>query len=68
MEITAQILSARATLSALEHGGALARLMRRQARAFAADENIAERYSRDCPGLPRDVINVLHDPLAVAVA
>ena len=42
--------------------------MARQAEAFAEDERLAERYGRTCPGLPDDLVNFHHDPLACAVA
>ncbi|HEX8283062.1 MAG TPA: nucleoside hydrolase [Pyrinomonadaceae bacterium] len=46
----------------------LARLIARQAEAFASDERLAERYAPTCPALPPDFINFQHDPLACAVA
>jgi purine nucleosidase len=46
----------------------LARLVARQAEAFASDERLGERYVPTCAGLPADFINFQHDPLACAVA
>lgn len=46
----------------------LARLVARQAEAFASDEKLAERYAPACAALPADFINFHHDPLACAVA
>jgi purine nucleosidase len=57
-----------AHLPALRRAGALAQLLARQAEAFAADEQIASRYRATCPGLPPDIINFQHDPLACAIA
>jgi purine nucleosidase len=55
-------------LPALRRAGALGRLIAHQAEKFAVDEAIAEKYTGACPGLPRDIINFQHDPLAAAVA
>jgi hypothetical protein len=46
----------------------VARLIARQAEAFARDENYEARYGQPCKGLPEDIINFLHDPLACAIA
>jgi purine nucleosidase len=58
----------RAYLPRLVQGGPLARLIARQALAFAEDERIEAQYGRTCAGLPTDTINFQHDPLACAVA
>ena len=55
-------------LAALHRGGALARLVARQAEAFVAAERMAERVARAHPGLPDDLVNFQHDALACAVA
>lgn len=55
-------------LPALRRGGPLARLLARQAEAFAADEQMAKRFGRTHAGLPDDLINFQHDALACAVA
>jgi inosine-uridine nucleoside N-ribohydrolase len=68
IEVTAQTALRTADLPALRRGGALAVLVARQAEAFALDEDYAERYGRPCAGLPDDVVNFQHDPLACAVA
>lgn len=68
IEVTAQTALRRADLSALGAAGPLARLLARQAVAFAADEQYEQTYGRPCAGLPDDTINFLHDPLACAVA
>jgi purine nucleosidase len=46
----------------------LARLVARQAEAFAAGEWNKAEEGRTCAGLPEDIINFQHDPLACAVA
>lgn len=48
-------------------GGPLQRLLARQADAYAEDERYAERFA-EYEGLPGDLVNFQHDPLAVAVA
>lgn len=57
-----------ADLPALRAAGPLARLLARQAEAFAPDEGFAERFGRPSPGLPDDLVNFQHDALACAVA
>lgn len=44
-----------------------AALAGRQAEAFARDERFEKRYGRVHRGLPPDIINFQHDPLACAV-
>ncbi len=68
LEVTAQTALRRAFLPALEDAGPLGRLLARQARACAAEYQNEETYGRTCAGLPDDIINFLHDPLACAVA
>jgi purine nucleosidase len=68
LSVTVETWLRRADLPRLDEAGPLARLIARQARAFARDEGIEERYGRTCAGLPDDTINFLHDPLACAVA
>ena len=46
----------------------MGQLVARQAEAFARDEDMEARFGRTCDGLPQDVINFLHDPLACAIA
>ena len=52
----------------MRQAGPLARLIARQAEAFAGDEKIEARYGQTCRGLPDDTINFQHDPLACAIA
>ncbi len=58
----------RAYLPDLRAAGPLGELIARQAEAFAEDEQNERRFGETCPGLPRDIINFQHDPLACAVA
>ncbi|MDQ3699956.1 MAG: nucleoside hydrolase [Chloroflexota bacterium] len=68
IEVTAQTALTRAHLPALQGAGAIGRLIARQAAAFAQDEDYAAQYGRTYAGLPDDLINFQHDPLACAVA
>lgn len=54
--------------TALRRAGALGQLIARQAEVFTQDEQMERRFGETCPGLPRDMINFQHDPLACAVA
>lgn len=58
----------RAYLATLRKSGPLARLIVRQAEAFASDEDMEAQYGRMCEGLPEDTINFQHDALACAIA
>ena len=68
LSVTVETSLRRAVLPALRQSGPLARLIARQAEAFARDEGIEARYGQMCPGLPDDTINFQHDPLACAIA
>jgi inosine-uridine nucleoside N-ribohydrolase len=68
LSVTAETWLRRAYLPALRRSGPLARLIARQAEAFARDEAIEARYGQTCAGLPDDTINFQHDPLACAIA
>lgn len=68
LSVTIETYLRRAHLAALKRSGSLAQLIARQAEAFARDENIEARYGQTCPGLPEDMINFQHDPLACAIA
>ena len=68
LSVTVETWLRRAYLPALRRAGPLARLIARQAEAFAGDEAIEARYGRTCAGLPDDTINFQHDPLACAIA
>ena len=47
---------------------ALGQLIAQQAEAFAVDEQNEMKYGETCEGLPSDIINFQHDPLACAIA
>ena len=66
--VTVETALRRAHLDDLRMAGALGQLIVRQAEAFAEDEKNEERYGQTCPGLPQDIINFQHDPLACAIA
>jgi inosine-uridine nucleoside N-ribohydrolase len=68
LEVTVQTALRRAHLPALRDAGPLGRLLARQAEATAAEYRNEEIYGRTCTGLPDDIINFQHDPLACAVA
>ena len=68
LSVTVETSLRRAYLATLRRAGPLARVIARQAEAFARDENIEARYGQTCEGLPEDTINFQHDPLACAIA
>jgi purine nucleosidase len=68
LDVTVETSLLRAYLDVLSQAGPVARLIARQAEAFARDENVEARYGRTCPELPDDTINFQHDPLAAAIA
>jgi len=68
VEVTARTALRRAYLPALRASGPLGELLAHQAEDFARDEKYEETYGRTCEGLPDDIINYQHDPLACAVA
>lgn len=68
LPMTVETSLRRAYLEDLRRSGPLARLIARQAEAFAMDEDIEARYGRTCGGLPEDTINFQHDSLACAIA
>jgi inosine-uridine nucleoside N-ribohydrolase len=67
-EITLQTSLRRSYLDRLQRAGSVGALIARQAEAFARDERYEERIGQVYLGLPDDLINFLHDPLACAVA
>ena len=66
--VTAQTALRRAHLPALRAAGPLGALIARQAEATNRDERHEERYGARYPGVPDDILNFQHDPLACAVA
>lgn len=69
LAVTVETALRHSQLARLEQaGGALGQLIARQAKEFAIDEKLAEKFAATCPGLPPDIINFQHDGLACAVA
>ncbi|HLO18385.1 MAG TPA: nucleoside hydrolase [Anaerolineales bacterium] len=68
LSVTIETALRRAYLDDLQKSGALGQLITRQAEVFATDEQNETRYGETCEGLPRDLINFQHDPLACAIA
>jgi purine nucleosidase len=68
MTITMETALRAAYLPGLRRAGPLAALLARQAEAHDAEYQTAARYGATCSGLPDDILNFQHDPLAVAVA
>lgn len=68
LAMTVETYLRRAHLPALRQAGPLARLIARQAEAFAQEYGNEEWIAKTCPALPPDTINFLHDPLACAIA
>jgi purine nucleosidase len=66
--VSCQTALRRAYLPRLAQAGRLGQLIVRQADLCARLEHYEQLYGETCPGLPRDVINFLHDPLACAIA
>jgi purine nucleosidase len=66
--VTAETALRRAHLDDLRRSGAVGQLIASQAEAFAIDEENEKKYGETCEGLPKDIINFLHDPLACAIA
>jgi len=68
LAVTVETSLRRANLARLRQAGPVARLIARQAEAFATDENYEAQYGKTCQGLPEDIINFQHDALACAIA
>ena len=68
LTVTVETALRRAYLHDLRNTGSLGQLIARQAEAFALDEQNEKKYGESCVGLPNDIINFLHDPLACAIA
>jgi purine nucleosidase len=68
LAVTVETALRRAHLPDLRDAGAMGQLLARQAEAFAQDEDMETRFGQSCAGLPHDIINFLHDPLACAIA
>jgi inosine-uridine nucleoside N-ribohydrolase len=68
LSVTVETALRRAYLESLRKAGGLGQLIARQAEAFAVDEQNEIKYGVTCDGLPADIINFQHDPLACAIA
>jgi len=68
LTVTIETALRRAHLPALRQAGPLAQLIARQAEAFAIEYGNETLYGQTCAGLPDDIINFQHDPLACAIA
>lgn len=68
LSVTVETALMQRELPRLRAGDALARLIGRQAEAFAEDERLRERFGDETPTLADDFINFQHDGLAVAIA
>ena len=68
LSVTVETALRRAYLDDLRKSGALGQLLAQQAEAFAVDEQNEKKFGETCEGLPNDMINFLHDPLACAIA
>lgn len=67
LTVTVETALRRAYLDDLRESGTLGELMAQQAEAFAMDEQNEKKFGETCEGLPNDIINFLHDPLACAI-
>jgi inosine-uridine nucleoside N-ribohydrolase len=68
LSVTVETALRMAYLDDLRKSGALTHLIAQQAEAFAVDEQNEKKFGETCDGLPNDIINFLHDPLACAIA
>lgn len=68
LSVTVETAFRRSHLEDLWKAGKLEQLLARQAEAFAIDEENEKKFGETCEGLPNDIINFLHDPLACAIA
>jgi len=68
LSVTVETALRRSYIERLMQAGPLGRILARQAEAFARDEQMEAKYGRTCEGVPDDIINFLHDPLACAIA
>ena len=68
LSVTVETSLRRVYLDALRESGTVGQLLAQQAEAFAVDEQNEAKFGETCEGLPNDMINFLHDPLACAIA
>ncbi len=68
LTVTIQTALRRAYLARLAQAGRLGELIVRQAELCARTYHNEQAYGETCSGLPGDIINFQHDPLACAIA
>lgn len=68
LTVTVETALRRKYLDDLRRSGALGELIAQQAEAFAIDEQHEKDLGELYEGLPNDIINFLHDPLACVIA
>jgi len=68
LSVTVETALRRCWLPEMREAGRLGQLLATQAEAFAIEEAMESRFGQTCEGLPDDIINFLHDPLACAIA
>ena len=68
LSVTVETALRRHYLKDLRKAGSLGQLIAQQAEVFAVDEQNEMRFGETCEGLPRDIINFQHDPLACGIA
>ncbi|MEW5907932.1 MAG: nucleoside hydrolase [Patescibacteria group bacterium] len=68
LAVTIETALRKSYLSQLEKSGPVGKLIAKQAQIFARDYDNENKYGKTCSGLPKDIINFQHDPLACAVA
>ncbi len=68
LTVTVETALRRAYLDEVRKSGPLGQLLAQQAEAFALDEQNEKNIGEVYEGLPDDIINFLHDPLACAIA
>jgi purine nucleosidase len=68
LTVTVETALRREYLDGLRGSGKLGQLLAQQAEEFAIDEQMEKKFGDTCEGLPKDIINFLHDPLAGAIA
>ena len=68
LSVTVETALRRAYFDDFREAGGLGQLIAQQAEAFAIDEQNEKIFGETCEGLPHDIINFQHDPLACAIA
>lgn len=68
LTVSAQTALRRSYLPRLAKAGRVGELIVRQAELFARTEQFEQKFGVTCSGIPNDIINFQHDPLACAIA